>query len=253
MYTHKRESVRFFEQTICSARRIDHSTCLEASPIRIFDAIPTFSRLFEATINVSNGTSGDDLRLETGLRSSLTTPQRDGEAANCIPISLTRILSCLRTSTWVKRSLIPPLLESLRIRFRFSSIFHSLSLLSVVREYRYRRTGYGIWRLLEIIIFRGTAKTGDSRKSRIKIYNRVGRERGEEARSRRKKFHWRKVFSDFCVSNFGVSFRINRIYLPFNIPDNKYRISRVSINLQFTKKQESQEASKLYPEENLRL
>lgn len=172
MYTHKRESVRFFEQTICSARRIDHSTCLEASPIRIFDAIPTFSRLFEATIKVSNGTSGDDLRLETGLRSSLTTPQRDGEAANCIPISLTRILSCLRTSTWVKRSLIPPLLESLRIRFRFSSIFHSLSLLSVVREYRYRRTGYGIWRLLEIIIFRGTAKTGDSRKSRIKIYTR---------------------------------------------------------------------------------
>lgn len=128
MYTHKRESVRFFEQTICSARRIDHSTCLEASPIRIFDAIPTFSRLFEATIKVSNGTSGDDLRLETGLRSLLTTPQRDGEAANCIPISLTRILSCLRTSTWVKRSLIPPLLESLRIRFRFSSIFHSLSL-----------------------------------------------------------------------------------------------------------------------------
>lgn len=126
--THKRESVRFFEQTICSARRIDHSTCLEASPIRIFDAIPTFSRLFEATIKVSNGTSGDDLRLETGLRSSLTTPQRDGEAANCIPISLTRILSSLRTSTWVKRSLIPPLLESLRIRFRFSSIFHSLSL-----------------------------------------------------------------------------------------------------------------------------
>lgn len=126
MYTHKRESVRFFEQTICSARRIDHSTCLEASPIRIFDAIPTFSRLFEATIKVSNGTSGDDLRLETGLRSLLTTPQRDGEAANCIPISLTRILSSLRTR--VKRSLIPPLLESLRIRFRFSSIFHSLSL-----------------------------------------------------------------------------------------------------------------------------
>lgn len=201
VYTHKRESVRFFEQTICSARRIDHSTCLEASPIRIFDAIPTFSRLFEATIKVSNGTSGDDLRLETGLRSLLTTPQRDGEAANCIPISLTRILSCLRTSTWVKRSLIPPLLESLRIRFRFSSIFHSLSLslLSVVREYRYRRTGYGIWRLLEIIIFRGTAKTGDSRKSRIKIYNRVGRERGEEARSRRNRW---KIYCIYLSMKF---------------------------------------------------
>ena len=48
-------------------------------------------------------------------------------------------------------------------------------------------------------------------------------------------------------------FQINRIYLPFNILDNKYPISRVSINLQFTKKQESQEANKLYPEENLRL
>lgn len=34
--------------------------------------------------------------------------------------------------------------------------------------------------MLEIIIFRGTAKTGDSRKSRIKIYNRVGRERGKK-------------------------------------------------------------------------
>lgn len=146
VYTHKRESVRFFEQTICSARRIDRSTCLEASPIRIFDAIPTFSRLFEATIKVSNGTSGDDLRLETGLRSLLTTPQRDGEAANCIPISLTRILSSLRTSTWVKRSLIPPLLESLRIRFRFSSIFHSLSL-SLIGRSRISLSSHGLWNL----------------------------------------------------------------------------------------------------------
>lgn len=83
-------------------RRIDHwsrETCLEAS--RIFDAaaIPTASPgFFEAAIKVFNGTSGDDLRLGTGLRSLLTTPrrrQRDGEAANCTPISLTRILSYL--------------------------------------------------------------------------------------------------------------------------------------------------------------
>lgn len=59
-----------------------------------------FSRFFEATIKVFNGASGDDLRLETGLRRGwLTTPprrQRDGETANYIPISLTRILSSLR-------------------------------------------------------------------------------------------------------------------------------------------------------------